>query len=135
VQTGLGCSFCPKTSATFELDLIKLCILVSLQTQQRKNKMSVTVTADFPIKADRLEEFLGMMPAALIETRAFKGCESIRVHVEQNTSTLFMVNTWASRADTEAYIKWRTDTGFMDKIGAFFSGEPLIRFFDEHTEI
>ena len=46
-----------------------------------------------------------------------------------------MVNTWASRADTEAYIKWRTDTGFMDKIGAFFSGEPLIRFFDEHTEI
>jgi len=97
--------------------------------------MSVTVTADFPIKADRLEEFLGMMPAALIETRAFKGCESIRVHVEQNTSTLFMVNTWASRADTEVYIRWRTDTGFMDKIGAFFSGEPLIRFFDEHTEI
>ena len=37
--------------------------------------MSVTVTAEFPIKADKLEEFLGMMPTALIETRAFKGCE------------------------------------------------------------
>lgn len=97
--------------------------------------MSITVTAEFPIKADKLEEFLGMMPTALIETRAFKGCESIRVHVEQNSSTIFMVNTWASRADTEAYLQWRTDTGFMDKIGDFFSGELAIRFFDEHTEI
>ena len=78
---------------------------MSLQTQQRKNKMSVTVTADFPIKADRLEEFLGMMPAALIESRAFKGCDSIRVKFEQNTSTLFMIHIWASRADTGAYLK------------------------------
>ena len=31
--TGLGCSFRPKTSSTFELDLIKLYILMGLQIQ------------------------------------------------------------------------------------------------------
>ena len=30
-KTGLGCNFYPKTSATFELDLIKIYILISPQ--------------------------------------------------------------------------------------------------------
>jgi quinol monooxygenase YgiN len=97
--------------------------------------MSVTVTLEIPIHADKLEEFKGMMPTALIDTRKFKGCESYKVHVEQNTSTIFTISEWASRADNEAYLQWRTETGFFDEVAVFFSGEPIFRYFDQHPEI
>jgi quinol monooxygenase YgiN len=97
--------------------------------------MSITVILEIPIHADKLEEFKGMMPTSLIDTRKFKGCESYKIHVQQNTSTIVGISEWASRADNEAYLQWRTDTGFFDAVADFLAGEPIIRYFDQHPEI
>ena len=40
---------------------------------------------------EKLTEFMELIPNMLPDTRSYKGCESVQVNVEQNTSTVFMV--------------------------------------------
>ena len=39
--------------------------------------MSVMVTLELPAKAECLSEFLDVMRAALIDTRAYEGCDKV----------------------------------------------------------
>mgnify|MGYP002525463002 CR=1 FL=1 len=50
---------------------------------------------------EKLTEFMELIPNMLPDTRSYKGCESVQVNVEQNTSTVFMVEVWGSRPDYE----------------------------------
>jgi quinol monooxygenase YgiN len=97
--------------------------------------MSITVTVEIAIKAEKLTEFMELMPNMLPDTRSYKGCESAQVNVEQNTSTVFMVEVWGSRPDYDAYFKWRVESGGLDAVMDFATAEPIFRFFDQHPEI
>ena len=56
--------------------------------------MSVLVTLELPAKAETLDEFMAVMRDTLLATRAYAGCEKVETYLEQNTSTLFLVERW-----------------------------------------
>ena len=37
---------------------------------------------------------------------------------------------WDSRKHHEKYVAWRTETGFMEKLGAALAAAPRIRYFE-----
>jgi len=47
--------------------------------------MSVMVTLELPAKPECLSEFLDVMREALIDTRAYEGCEKVETFVEEST--------------------------------------------------
>jgi|TARA_B110000971_G_scaffold221569_1_gene269249 quinol monooxygenase YgiN len=97
--------------------------------------MSVLVTLELPAKAETLDEFMAVMRDTLLATRAYAGCEKVETYLEQNTSTLFLVEQWESAEHQVAYMGWRVETGLMDAIGGFLAGPPVARTFDPKSDI
>ena len=97
--------------------------------------MSVLVTLELPAKAETLDEFMAVMRDTLLATRAYAGCEKVETYLEQNTSTLFLVERWESAEHQVAYMGWRVETGLMDAIGGFLAGPPVARTFDPKSDI
>ncbi len=98
--------------------------------------MSVLAIADFYVKPEKSEEFLGILKQALPDTRAFKGCEHLDTHVNQDDpGHVCLAETWASRSDHEAYLAWRMETGMMDMLGPFVTAPPKFTYFDARPEI
>ena len=83
--------------------------------------MSHSAFAEFPCNPGRGPAFLAdaMMPA-LEDTRAFDGCESIEVYVDEDDPDLVILwEKWASRPQYEAYISWRMATGFVEMVAPY----------------
>lgn len=83
--------------------------------------MSHSALAEFPCNPGKGSEFLAqaMLPA-LEETRAFDGCESIEVYLdEDNPDRVILWEKWATRGHYEAYIAWRMATGFVEMVAPF----------------
>ena len=97
--------------------------------------MSVLVTLDLPAKAETLDEFMTVMKDTLLATRAYPGCEKVETYLEQNTSTLFLVEQWGSAEHQVAYMGWRVQTGLLDAIGGFLARPPVARTFDPKSDI
>ena len=97
--------------------------------------MSVMITLEMPVKPDMLEEYLNILKGALVETRSYKGCRSVTTLVDQETSSVLLVEEWDSAEDQQAYIAWRVETGLIDAIAPFMQGELVTRNFDLKTEI
>ena len=72
--------------------------------------MSVMITLEMPVKPDMLEEYLDILKGALVETRSYKGCRSVTTLVDQETSSILLVEEWDSVEDQQAYIGWRGET-------------------------
>ena len=53
--------------------------------------MSVMITLEMPVKPDMLEDYLNILKGALVETRAYKGCRSVTTLVDQETSSIVLV--------------------------------------------
>ena len=97
--------------------------------------MSVMVTLEMPVKPDMLDDYLNILKEALVETRAYKGCKSVTTLVDQETSSVVLVEEWDSVEDQQAYITWRTETGLIDAVSPFMQGELVTRTYDLKTEI
>ena len=97
--------------------------------------MSVMITLEMPVKPDMLEECLDILKGALVETRSYKGCRSVTTLVDQETSSILLVEEWDSVEDQQAYIGWRVETGLIDAISPFMQSELVTRTFDLKTEI
>lgn len=97
--------------------------------------MSVLVTLELPANAETLDEFMAIMKDTLVATRAYAGCEKVETYLEQNTSTLFLVEQWESAEHQVAYMGWRMETGLMDAIGHFLAGPPVARTFEIRRDI
>ena len=96
--------------------------------------MSVMVILEMPVKPDMLEDYLNILKGALVETRNYKGCRSVTTLVDQETSSVVLVEEWDSVDDQQAYMAWRMETGLIDAIGPFMQGELVTRTFDLKTE-
>ena len=77
--------------------------------------MSVMITLEMPVKPDVLEDYLNILKGALVETRSYKGCRSVTTLVDQETSSIVLVEEWDSAEDQQAYIAWRVETGLIDR--------------------
>ena len=97
--------------------------------------MSVMITLEMPVKPEMLEDYLHILKGALVETRSYKGCRSVTTLVDQETSSIVLVEEWDSAEDQQAYIAWRVETGLIDAIAPFMQGELVTRTYDLKTEI
>ena len=97
--------------------------------------MSVMITLEMPVKPDMLEDYLNILKGALVDTRSYKGCRSVTTLVDQETSSIVLVEEWDSAEDQQAYIAWRVETGLIDAIAPFMQGELVTRTYDLKTEI
>ena len=97
--------------------------------------MSVMVTIEMPVIPEKLEEYLGILKQALVDTRAYKGCQSVATYVEQENSNVVLVEEWDSAEDQQAYMSWRVETGLLDAIAPFMQGELIQRTFDLQSDV
>jgi|TARA_B100000953_G_scaffold136783_1_gene113228 quinol monooxygenase YgiN len=93
------------------------------------------ITLEMPVKPEMLEDYLNILKGALVETRSYKGCRSVTTLVDQETSSIVLVEEWDSAEDQQAYIAWRVETGLIDAIAPFMQGELVTRTYDLKTEI
>ena len=97
--------------------------------------MGVMVTLELPAKSDRVSEFLDVMREALLDTRAYEGCESVETFVEESTGSVLLVELWETAEHQQAYMKGRMETGLMDAIGGFLSAPPVARTFSIKSDV
>ncbi len=97
--------------------------------------MSVMVTVEWPAKAEKLSEFLDVLKQALVDTRAYDGCESVQTYVENAASTVLLVEVWATEDHQKAYMKWRMETGLMDAVGGYLVSAPIARTFGIRSDV
>ena len=93
------------------------------------------ITLEMPVKPEMLEDYLNILKGALVETRNYKGCRSVTTLVDQETSSVVLVEEWDSVDDQQAYMAWRMETGLIDAIAPFMQGELVTRTYDLKTEI
>lgn len=86
--------------------------------------MSVMVSLNIPFQPDKLDEALALFATDLGDTRAFEGCERLESFIDRENSRILLIEQWAEPANHEAYMGWRAETGFIDKLGPLLAGAP-----------
>ena len=93
--------------------------------------MSVLVLLEVSLKPENVNDFTNFMKNELQHTRGFDGCNGLTVHNNQDDSNnIVIVEDWDSRQQYEKYLAWRTERGDLEKLAAWLTGEPSIRYFD-----
>ena len=93
--------------------------------------MAVTVTFGLQIKLDRLDEFKNVLRDILPDTRAFSGCQDIRVIENQDSpGSITLLEGWDSKEDHIKYITWRAEIGTIEALAGFVEAEPTTTYYD-----
>lgn len=93
--------------------------------------MPVTIVMTLPIDSGRRDEFFEVLGELAPGTQEFGGCLGYDTYSDRNNpANVVFVESWESMEAYEAYSAWRTETGVMDRLGAFFSGAPSVLFCD-----
>ena len=96
--------------------------------------MSVLVLVEVTVHPDKVEAARARYEEILPDTRAFEGCESVTVHVDQDApGALVLVQRWASREHYRRYAAWRASRPDDVASGqALSTGAPTVaRVFDD----
>lgn len=94
--------------------------------------MAVTVILELPVKPENRDDMVNAMKGALPDTRAYAGCIKITALANQDdTNTIVLIEEWESRGHHEAYMKFRTETGFIEAMSAMLTGEPKSMYLDD----
>ena len=76
------------------------------------------------------------LKAALVDTRAFDGCESIEVYVDADEpDTVILWEKFATRAHHEAYRAWRVETGLLDMLAPILAEDLTITYLDDQPGV
>ena len=97
--------------------------------------MAVMVTVEIKFKPEAAEKMLETMKAALVDTRAYEGCQELKSYYEADTHSLLMVEIWDSAEAQQAYMGWRVESGFANQIGADLAGPLVARTFEIRDDI
>ena len=93
--------------------------------------MSVTILVEFRVKPEKVDTLKKRFKEILPDTRAYDGCQELKVYNSQDDPTnIVLVEHWDSRPQYEKYLAWRTETGFLEELGAVLAGPPSIRYYD-----
>jgi quinol monooxygenase YgiN len=88
--------------------------------------MSHTALVEFPCNPGKGKELVEMLSGALVDTRAFEGCELVEVYTDNDNPDLVILwEKWGSRENYDAYLAWRIETGLMDALAAFMDTTTL----------
>ena len=100
--------------------------------------MSQTVHALFPCQAGKGIELLAILRSeqGLTATRAFEGCESIEAYTDaDNPDNIVLWEKFATRADHEAYLAWRIETGLLDALASILASDLEVTYLDIHSDV
>jgi quinol monooxygenase YgiN len=94
--------------------------------------MSVMVLLEAPVKTKEISNMKSYLREIFPDTRVYDGCRGLDVYFNtENDGNMVLVEHWDSRAHHERYLRWRTETGVMDRIGGMLAGPPSVRYFDK----
>ena len=97
--------------------------------------MTLTVLLDIHLKADSLPSAPSMLRDILAGTRAFDGCLSVEVLVDnEDPAHLILVERWASVERDAAYREWRAGAG-ATQLGSILASPPLVSQFQTASDI
>ena len=100
--------------------------------------MSQTVHALFPCQAGKGVELLAILRSeqGLTATRAFEGCEAIEAYTDpDNPDNIVLWEKFATRANHEAYLAWRIETGLLDALGSILASDLQVTYLDAHSDV
>lgn len=100
--------------------------------------MSQTVHALFPCQAGKGVELLAILRSeqGLTATRAFEGCESIEAYTDaDNPDNIVLWEKFATRANHEAYLAWRIETGLLDALSSILASDLQVTYLDAHSDV
>ena len=84
--------------------------------------MEYLVIADFKTNEGMAEDMANVFKEALVDTRAFEGCNGIDVYFEEKTNTFTLIEDWTTLENYETYLQWRIDTGIADMLDPLLVG-------------
>ena len=100
--------------------------------------MSQTVHALFQCQPGKGAELLAILGSdqGLVATRAFEGCESIETYTDaDNPDTIVLWEKFATRANHEAYLAWRIETGMLDMLGSILASDLQVTYLDDRPDV
>ena len=84
--------------------------------------MKNLVIAEFPAQEGKLEDLKNLMRQALGDTRAFDGCISIDVYIDDHSQTMHLIEDWESLDHYDKYLRWRLETGLEELVKPIVEG-------------
>ena len=97
--------------------------------------MAITALLDLHLKADAVTSAPSMLRDILAGTRAFDGCLSVEVLVDNDDPAhLILVERWASVERDAAYREWRAGAG-ATQLGTILASPPLVSKFQTASDI
>ena len=94
--------------------------------------MSVQILVDATVKPESVNEFKSYFKEILPDTRVFKGCLGVQLHINQDEPTnMILVHEWETREDAEKFAAWRVETGRKARTDPMQAAPSNIRYFDK----
>jgi quinol monooxygenase YgiN len=91
------------------------------------------VTLLFKCQPGMGETLLSAFTATLGDTRAFDGCISVETFVDNdNPDTVMLIEDWDSRAQQEAYLGWRVESGMVEMLAPVLAEPFEMHYFEPH---
>ena len=91
-----------------------------------------TLTLRLTCKPGVRESYAKTLPETLLATRAFEGCKSVEIYLDQDTADVIVLwEKWESRAHSEKYLAWRVATGLLQALSVVLAAPAQIWHFDE----
>jgi len=95
--------------------------------------MPQTVKVMFPCQPGKGADLVALLAHALTDTRAFPGCVSVETYTDTDQpDTVVLWEKFERRADHEAYLAWRAETGMMEALAPILAGPLDVQYLDHH---
>lgn len=70
---------------------------------------------------------MAFMKEALSDTRAYDGCISVKTYLHEESSTVLLIEEWESAEKQGLYLQWRFETGLVEALNEYLSGQLVIK--------
>lgn len=91
------------------------------------------VTLLFKCQPGMGASLLDAFTTALVDTRAFDGCLEVQTFVDaDNPDTILLIEEWESRAQQEAYLGWRVESGMIEMLAPVLAEPFEMHYFEAH---
>ncbi len=91
--------------------------------------MSVRVTLNCQVKADKFQDLVPFLESNLPNVRGFKGNMQVSVLFDKNNSEMLLDEEWLSVESHQAYLRFIDENGVMGKLGSLLKSPPQIKYF------
>ena len=97
--------------------------------------MSTTVLLEVTLK-EGATEVDRILRETLQQTAAFPGNEALEVIIDDRAPRQYVVvEKWATSADHDAYVAWRSTPEGASRLGDIIAGPPTTRTFERSVEL